>query len=289
MPTNLARSGSILAFLAAMSVVSCGGGGEEETLPPIGSIIGVWTITESVPPGFDARCTPPANPYLLYVAQNGNVIIAQTGLSTDANVGSNGAQFEGTLNGSTLAIQAPPGGNPHLGGTLQTARVATVTGACGALVSGIRTMSYIEQGQSLCSGALSFTGTRSIGSGCAGTLAATAVAESGTHNTAGTAQPVTRPAEVSGTIANLEEDWYSFTLTTTTPVTILLKGPAAPANIDLFLTDGAGAALAPPTSSTSSSSREAVARVLSGPATYKIRLSATALAGGTVSYTLLIQ
>ena len=45
MPTNLAKSGSILALLAAMFVVSCGGGGDEETplSPPIGSIIGVWT------------------------------------------------------------------------------------------------------------------------------------------------------------------------------------------------------------------------------------------------------
>jgi hypothetical protein len=68
----------------------------------------------------------------------------------------------------------------------------------------------------------------------------------------------------------------------------LLNGPAAPANIDLFLTDVAGMALAPATSSTSSSAREAAARILSGPDTYKIRVSGTALAA-PVSYTLLIQ
>jgi hypothetical protein len=148
-------------------------------------------------------------------------------------------------------------------------------------------MSYTEPGFS-CSGFLSFTATRSIGSGCAGNLAAAAVAESGTHDTAGTAQVITRPAEVSGMIANGEADWYSFDLTASTPVTILLNGPAAPANIDLFVTDDAGMALAPATSSTNSSSREAVARILPGPATYKVRVSATTLAA-TVSYKLLIQ
>ena len=246
-------------------------------------------INEAVPPGFDSRCAPPLNPYLLYVAQNGSAITTQTGLSADPNVGSNGAQFSGTLEGNFLALQAPPGGNPHLAGALQTARVVTVSGACGALVSGVRTMAYIEQGQTLCSGTLAFTGTRSIGSGCEGTLAATAVAETGTHNTAGTAQVVTRPAEVSGTIDMGEEDWYSFTLASAnTPVTILLNGPAAPANVDLFLTDEMGVALAPSTSSTSGSSREAVARVLPTAATYKVRVVGTAL-GSPVSYKLLIQ
>ena len=288
-PANLIRSSSILALLAAIAVVSCGAPEEEQQtaplLPPIGSIIGVWTINETVPPGLDPRCAPPANSYLLYVAQNGNAIIAQTGLATDANVGSNGAQFEGTLNGSTLGIQ---GGNPHLAGTLQTARVATVDGACGALMSGQRTMSYSEAGVSLCSGSLTFTGTRSIGSTCAGTLAATAVAESGIHNTEGTAQLITRPAQVSGTIAMGEEDWYSFDIAgvAAVPVTVLLNGPVAPANIDLFLTDNNGLALMPATSSTSGSSREAVARFLS-PDTYKIRVSPPA--SGTASYTLLIQ
>jgi hypothetical protein len=179
-----------------------------------------------------------------------------------------------------------------LAGALQTARFATVSGACGALV-GVRTMAYIEQGQTLCSGVLNFTGVRSIGSGCAGTLAAAAVAESGTHDMAGTAQAITRPAEVSGTINMNEEDWYSFTLPAgNTPVTILLNGPAAPANIDLFLTDDMGTALVPASQSTSGSSREAVARVLAvpdpGPATYKVRVVGTALAS-PVSYTLLIQ
>ena len=294
MTGNPAKLSVVLVFLAAMTVVSCHPleEGSGETPPPIGSIVGVWMISEDPPVGLDARCLSPLNPYPLYVAQNGNVITAQTGLSTDANQGSSGALFIGTLNGNTLGIQAPPGGNPHLGGTLQTARGATVSGTCDGL-AGARTVAYIEQGQTLCSGVLNFTGARSIGSGCAGTLAATAVAETEPNDTAGTAQLVTRPAEVSGTIDMSLEDWYSFTLPAgNTPVTILLNGPAAPANIDLFLTDGAGVALAPATQSTSGSSREAVAKVITvpmpGPATYKVRLVGTAL-GSPVSYTLLIQ
>lgn len=289
MTRNPATFGGILALLAALAVVSCHpldeGNGEN---PPVGSIVGVWTISESVPPGFDARCIPPLNPYLLYVAQNGSAITAQTGVSqNDASLGSNGALFTGTLDGSTLAIQAPPGGNPHLAGALQTARFATVSGACGAL-TGVRTMAYIEQGQTLCSGVLNFTGIRSIGSDCAGTLAATAVVEAGVHDTQATAQLVTRPAEISGTIAMGAEDWYQFDLVATAPVTIMLNGPAAPANIDLFLTDNVGAALTPAVTSTSGSSREAVAKLLTGPATYKVRVVGTTLAS-QVSYTLLIQ
>jgi hypothetical protein len=290
-----AKLNGVLALLAAVAVVSCHplDEGDGATPPPIGSIVGVWTINEVLPPGgLDPRCAAPPSPYLLYVAQNGNVITAQTGLSsTDPNVGSNGGQFIGTLNGSTLGIE---GGNPGAaaGSTLQTARVAMVAGGCDALISGVRTVFYTEPGFA-CNGTLTFTGTRMIGSGCAGTLAATAVAESGTHNTEGTAQAVTRPAEVSGTITTAEEDWYSFTLPAgNTPVTIMLKGPAAPANIDLFLTDDTGMALTPATQSTSGSSREAVVRVLAvpmpGPATYKVRVVATALAS-SVSYTLLIQ
>jgi len=285
-PTKLTKSSGILAILAAMSVVSCSGGGEEETLPPIGSIIGVWQITESGTLS-DPRCAPPANPYILYVAQNGSLVIAQTGFSTtNTTLGSNGAQFSGTLNGSTLAIQ---GGNPAAaaGSTLQTARVATVVGGCDALITGTRTMLYTEPGFS-CSGVLSFTGTRTLGSGCAGTLAATAVPESSmAHNTAATAQAITRPAEVSGTISSgmAEDDWYSFTLTQNAVVTILLNGPAAPQDIHLFLRDDGD--LNTLASSTSASSREAVANTL-GAGTYRIRVTSNVVTG-TASYTLLIQ
>jgi len=127
------------------------------------------------------------------------------------------------------------------------------------------------------------------GADARGTPAATAVPESSTaHNTAIDAQVITRPAEVSGTISSgvAEDDWYSFTLTAAAAVTILLNGPAAPQNIDLALFDNAGTnQLA---SSTSASSREAVAITLAGGLTYRIRVRSTAVTG-TPSYTLLIQ
>jgi len=170
---------------------------------------------------------------------------------------------------------------------MQTARVATVASGCNSL-TGTRTLSFSEPGLS-CSGTLSFTGARLVGSGCAGTLAATAVPESSmvAHNTAATAQPVARPAEVSGTISSGmgEDDWYSFVLAQNTAVTILLNGPVAPQNIDLFLRDdGDTTTLA---SSTSASSREAVANAL-GAGTYRIRVTSPAVTGAA-SYTLLIQ
>jgi len=151
-------------------------------------------------------------------------------------VGSDGTLFTGTINGSTLALQ---GANPDGMGTMTTARVASVASGCNSL-AGTRTLSYTE-GMFSCSGTLSFTGTRTVGSGCAGTPAATAVPESLTaHNTAVDAQAITRPAEVSGTISSgvAEDDWYKFTLAAA--VTILLNGPAAPQNIDLALFDDAG-------------------------------------------------
>ena len=282
----------VLALLAALAVVSCHplDQGNGETTPPLGSIVGVWTITESGTVS-DSRCIPPANPYILYVAQNGNVLTAQTGFDTtspfDPTLGSNGAQFSGTISGNTLTIS---GANPDGAGTMQTATLASVGTSCNTL-SGTRTLRYTE-GAFTCTSdppGLTITGARLVGSGCAGTLTATAVPESATaHNTAATAQLVTRPAEVSGTIAMMgEEDWYSFTLAQAGAVAILLNGPAAPANLDLLLTDDAGTLIPALASSTSNSSREAVANNLP-PATYKVRVVATTLAS-QVSYTLLIQ
>jgi len=270
-----------------MAVVSCQGPEEEEQaplLPPIGSIVGVWQIHETFGVVSAPGCVRPLIDYIVYVAQNGNLVVAQTGFDTtspfDPTIGSNGAQFTGTINGSTLAIQ---GVNPDGAGTMSTASVSTVAATCNSL-TGTQTFSSTATS---CSGTIQFTGARLVGSGCPGTLAATAVPESAmAHNTAATAQPITRPAEVSGTIASGmgEDDWYSFTLATAGAFTVLLNGLAAPINIDLFFTDDTGTM--PLASSTSGSSREAVANTV-GPATYKIRVSPPA--SGTVSYTLLIQ
>jgi len=284
MPTNLTKSSGILAILAAMFVVSCGGGGDEETAPPIGSIIGVWQMHETLGTVSAPGCVRPLIDYIVYVAQNGNLVVAQTGFDTtspfDPTIGSNGAQFTGTINGSTLAIQ---GVNPDGAGTMSTASVSTVAATCNSL-TGTQTFSSTATS---CSGTIQFTGGRTVGSACTGTLAATAVPESTTpHNTAVTAQPITRPAEVSGTITSgmANDDWYSFILAQNTAVTILLNGPAAPQNIDLFLRDdGDTTTLA---SSTSASSREAVANTL-GVGTYRIRITSSAV--GTANYTLLIQ
>jgi len=271
-----------------MSVVSCTVEEEEQPplSPPIGSIIGVWTINETVPGGIDPRCAPPAATYNLYVAQNGNTVIAQAGFAIaplDPTLGSNGTQFKGFVSGSTLALE---GANPQGIGTLTTARVAVVAPGCNALITGNRTFSYTDPNFS-CNGAYPFTGTRMLGSGCAGTLTATAVPESSMpHNTAGTAQVIaTRPAEVSGTIGVAEEDWYTFALSAQEVVTILLDGPAAPQNIDLFLGNDADTTTL--ASSISTSSREAVAATL-GAGTYRIRVTSTAVTE-TASYKLLIQ
>jgi hypothetical protein len=284
------KFGGVLALLAALAGVSCHplDEGSGETPPPIGSIVGVWTISESGNVT-DARCIPPANPYILYVAQNGNVVTAQTGFDPtspfDPTLGSNGAQFSGMISSNALTIS---GANADGTGTMQTATAATVGSNCNTL-SGTRTLQFTE-GAFTCTSVppgLTLTGTRLVGSGCAGTLAATAVPESTTsHNTAATAQAITRPAEVSGTISSGmdQDDWYSFTLSSAGPFTVLLNGPAAPTNIDLFLTDDAGTTQLG--SSTNPSSREAIANTVAA-GTYKVRISPPA--SGTVSYTLLIQ
>lgn len=289
MPRNLAKSATILALLAAVSVVSCGPPGEEPLSPPIGSIIGAWEITEA---GFvsDPRCIPPGNPYILYLGQNGSTVTAEVGFDTTVplspTIGSDGTLFTGMISGSTLNLS---GSNPDGMGTMTTARVATVAPSCNSL-TGERTLFYTEPGGFSCSnvmGKITFTGTRTVGSGCPGTLAATAVPESTTaHDTAVTAQPVTRPAEVSGTISSGVDDWYSFDLIGAAAVTILLNGPAAPQNIDLALFDNAGTTQL--ASSTSASSREAIADTLAGGLTYRIRVRSTAVTG-TQSYTLLVQ
>jgi len=168
-PTNLTRSSSILAFLATMSVVSCGVPYEEEQTgcsPAICSIIGVWRITEDEGFVTDARCLPPPNGYILYVAQNGNTVLAEVGFDTvlfNPTIGSDGTFFTGTINGSTLALS---GANPDGMGTMTTARVATVAAGCNSL-TGTRTLSFTEPGLS-CTGTLFFTGARTVGSGCTG-------------------------------------------------------------------------------------------------------------------------
>jgi hypothetical protein len=85
-------------------------------------------------------------------------------------------------------------------------------------------------------------------------------------------------------LSGSDEDWSSFTLSATTPVTIMLSGLAIQ-DIDLALFDSTGTtALA---ASASAGSSEAVATTLAA-GTYTVRVTPLAITG-TPRYTLLIQ
>jgi len=303
----VSRSSGILFILVAMSIVSCGkndgtgNGGRVVPASPIGgpgggpapapvssptdSIIGVWQITETSKTADDANCQPPASPlatYILYVAQNGTTAIAEIGsdnISPYEDVDSGGPLLTGTYSGTSLALA---GTNPDPTGTTTTNTTATVAAGCNAL-TGTQAFSHTDPGLS-CSGTIQFSGARLLGSGCA-VVGVTAVNDSEPNDTAATAQAITLPAQVSGTITETTDpdDWYSFTVSASTPVTIVLNGPLQ--DIDLSLYDNAGTTLL--ASSVGLTSRDAIGTTLAA-GTYKVKVHRFSVTG-TATYDLFIQ
>jgi len=302
------RSIYILLILVAMSIVGCGkegegSGGRSVPVSPIGgpvpgpapapplvtsptdSIIGVWQIAETLKTANDVNCQPPASPlatYTLYVAQNGTTAIAEIGSDNVApfeGVDSAGSVVTGTFSGTTLALS---GTNPDGGGTTTTNTTATVAAGCNTL-TGTQLFSHVDPGLT-CSGTIQFSGTRLLGSGCA-VVGVSAVADAEPNDTAATAQAITLPAHITGTVTEITDadDWYSFAISGSRAVTIVLNGPAQ--DIDLSLFDNAGTTLI--ASSIGFTSRDAIGTTLAA-GTYRVRVHRFNVAG-TADYELFIQ
>jgi len=199
----------------------------------------------------------------------------------DAAQGSDGSLLTGTISGNALSIT---GTNPDGVGTTTQTVTGTVAASCNSF-TGSSAFSYSETGFS-CTGITQFTAARTLGSGCAGNFSPTAVTETAAaNNTAATGQVITLPAAISGTSSSgTDDDWYRFTLTATTPVTITLTSPVGQ-DIDVGLFDSTGAAIIG--ASTSTFSNEAVAATLA-PGTYTVVVDPFAITG-TPAYTLVIQ
>ncbi len=287
---NFARTaGSIFQILVAMSLAGCGGGGGGggSLTPPIGSVSGVWQITETAKTSNNPSCAAPTSPLQTYIAlltQNGNSINAQVGIDTtspfDASQGSDGTLFTGSLSGSTLSVS---GTNPDGAGTTTTNVTGTVAAGCGSL-SGTQTFAYSETGFS-CSGNITFNATRTLGSGCGTAPTNTVVAEVEPNDTPGTAQPVTMPVAITGSMTqSTVADSWAITLSGTTVVNAMLTAPANQ-DIDLYIYDSTGATVL--ARSDTSSNNEAVAISL-GAGSYRVVLFPFAVSG-TANYTVVIQ
>jgi len=283
MSRNLARkTSSILPILVAMSMGGCGGSDDAASLSaPIGAIAGVWQITESSVTG---TCGDPLNPpYNAVIAQNGNTINAVVDGDTF---------LAGTISAGAFSLS---GTNFDLfaGATVTANASGTVAASCNSITGG--TINYTAApllGGASCTGAVVFTATRTLGSGCAGTLTQTAVAEtSAANNTRLTAQAVTTiPARISGAHSSgTDDDFYGFTLSASTPVTIMLTGPAASLTsiqeLDLALYDNTTGALI--ATSANLFSNEAIAQTLLA-GSYAVWVEPVSITG-TPAYTLVIQ
>ena len=267
MPRNLARkTSSILPILVAMSMGGCGGSDDAAPLSaPIGAIAGVWQVTETSNNNTCGDTVLP--PYPIVISQNGNTI----NTIVDSTI-----FLAGTISAGALSLS----------GTLPpvTANASgTVAASCNSITGGA--INYSVSGPGACSGAIVFTAARTLGSGCAGALTQTAVAEtSAANNTAATAQAVTIPARISGAHSSgTDDDWYSFTVSATTPVTIMLTGPVNQ-DIDLLLANNVGTTIQ---SSATGSNTEAIGRSLTA-GTYTVRVDPFFITG-TPAYTLVIQ
>ena len=262
----------VLPILAAIALVSCGGGGDGDTsaqppggggptLPgppaPAGAFVaGLWTITETSKTSSNALCQPPIDflsSSLAFVSQSGDNLTLMFSISAiDPTAGSDGGIFTGTITSGSVSLAGSHPDDPFANdGTITLNPLsATVAESCNSLV-GTASFSRVQTMPSAvsCVGTIQFTGTRIVGSGCGGTIANVDFAEQGApHSSAATAQAVALSSAISGSMPISDEttfaayDWYSLVLPVNMPITLSLTGTAGQ-DVDLFLRASDGTTL----------------------------------------------
>jgi len=306
MSMNLAQSaGSVLSIFAAMLLASCGGGGSgggdsSSNAAANSAVMGLWTITEFSKTSSDPDCQPPIDPLttsLAIVSQSGNDLTMMFAFDpTDPTLGgADGGVFKGTIASGAVSLT---GSHPDdTGDGTETLNLtATVAASCNAL-TGSATFTFRPASPSApsCNGTTRFSGTRTVGSGCTGTITNTPVAEDvvAPHATVQTAQPVGLGSVITGSVpasdfiadeigALANADFYTFNITATTPVTAMLTSLQ---DSDLFILDSAGTVVA---ASATNATDEAVAIVLFSVGTYYVVVQPYSVTT-TTGYTLVIQ
>jgi len=301
---NLAQSaGSVLSIFAAMLLASCGGGGSgggdsSPNAAANSAVMGLWTITEFSKTSSTPDCEPPLDPFttsLAFVSQSGNNLTVMFGFDpTDATQGADGGVFTGTITSGAVSLTGSrPVGSGN--GTETLNLTATVAASCNAW-TGSATFTFRQTTPSAlsCTGTTRFSGTRTVGSGCTGTITNTPVAEDvAPHATVQTAQPVGLGSVITGSVpasdfiadetgALANADFYTFNITATTPVTAMLTSLQ---DSDLYILDSAGTVVA---ASATNATDEAVAIVLFSVGTYYVVVQPYSVTT-TTGYTLVIQ
>jgi len=252
------KAGRVLSILAAIALSSCGGGGGDAppaavTPAPAGAFVaGLWSITETSKTASDPACQLLSSS-LAYISQSGDNLTLMFAISSiDATAGADGGVFTGTITAGAVSLAGSHPDNPFANdGTVTLNPVsATVDQSCNSL-AGSASFSRTQTVPSAlsCTGTIEFSGTRTIGSGCAGTIANAAVAEQGAaHDSSATAQAIALSSAVSGSMPISDEttfaayDWYTLVLSATTPVTLSLTGTDGQ-DVDLFLRASDGVTL----------------------------------------------
>lgn len=298
------KATSVFSIFAAMLLASCGGGGGGGSSPPPANapanaaVMGLWTITETSKTSSNANCQPPASPLstdFLFISQSGNNLTMMFGISPiDATAGTDGGVFTGTITSGAVSLTGSHPDNPFSNDgtiTLNPAS-ATVAASCNSL-TGSASFSLTQTIPSAlsCTGTIQFSGTRTVGSGCTGTITNAAVAEQGAaHDSLATAQTITLSSAISGTLPISDQttftayDWYKLVLPATTPVTMSLTGPAGQ-DIDLFLYASDGVTLI--AISASDTSNESLSQSLAA-GTYIIKVVPFSVTVAS-NYTLVVQ
>jgi hypothetical protein len=258
----------VLLILAAIALCSCGGGdgdagggngGTTLSGPPAPAgafVAGLWAITETSKTSSNALCQPPIDALsstLVYVSQSGDDLTLMFSISPiDPTAGADGGVFTGTISAGAVSLSGSHPDDPFSNdGTVTLNPLsATVAESCDFLV-GSASFTRVQTMPSAlsCSGTIQFTGTRTVGSGCAGTIANVDIAEQGApHSSDATAQAIALSSAISGSMPVSDEttlaayDWYSLVVPVTTPVTMSLKGTAGQ-DVDLFLRASDGTTL----------------------------------------------
>jgi hypothetical protein len=274
MLARICRYGISTALL--LSLLACGGGGGGggggDTPVAPANVAGTWNVTET---STSNNCGDPGDPpYSITIAQSGSNLT----VTTPSGV------FTGSISGNTVRWT---GSYPDDGGTTTiTSLTATVSGDS---FSGSSSWTWAGPGGP-CSGSTNFTGIRTSGGGGGGP-----VTEIEPNNSRATAQAVTRPATVTGSVSTSDageliqgvkvEDWYRFTLTGTATVTITLTHGGTPSNdVDLVLMQGNTVL----DSSEGTSGTETITQSLAA-GTYHVGAFAFSTPSGSVTYTLSIQ
>jgi len=261
--------------------------------------MGLWTITEFSKTSPNPACEPPLDPFttsLAIVSQSGNNLTMMFAFDpADPTLGgADGGVFTGTITSGAVSLA---GSHPDdTGDGTETLNLtATVAASCNAL-TGSATFTFRPASPSApsCTGTTRFSGTRTVGSGCTGTITNTPVAEDvvAPHATVQTAQPVGLGSVITGSVpasdfiadeigALANADFYTFNITATTPVTAMLTSLQ---DSDLHILDSAGTTIA---ESATDATNEAVAISLSA-GTYYVVVQPYSVTT-TTGYTLVIQ